>query len=125
MYEICQRLHDNQYAEAVLSVAIRSGQLDETQYLYNNYLLFPMLQDGFRMGVPLHDDDFHNYLSLEGEIVIRFVDFDVASFLGCKFDSGIRNLLESTEISNSHYYWNESNGASEKHDAWFFICLAK
>jgi serine/threonine protein kinase len=67
-----------------------------------------MLQDEFRMGVPFHDDDFNNYLraltlaykrmhiigvvhldgypsnilwrkSLEGEIVIRFVDFDVAS----------------------------------------------
>ena len=154
MYEIFQRLHDNQYAEAVLPVAIRSGQLDERHYLNNDYLLFPMLQDEFRMGVPFHDDDFNNYLraltlaykrmhiigvvhldgypsnilwrkSLEGEIVIRFVDFDVASFLGRKFDSGIRNLLESTEISNSHYYWNESNVASEKHDAWFVYMFSK
>jgi serine/threonine protein kinase len=154
MYEIFQRLHANQYAEAVLPVAIRSGQLDERQYLNNDYLLFPMLQDEFRMGVPLHEDDFHNYLhaltlaykrmhsigvvhldgypsnilwrkSLEGEIVIRFVDFDVASFLGHKFDSGIRNLLEGTEFSRSHYYWKESNVASEKHDAWFVYMFSK
>ena len=148
MYEIYQRLHDNQYEEAVLPVAIRSGQLDEKHYLGNDYLLFPMLPDEFRMGVPLHDDDFHNYLhaltlaykrmhsigvvhldgypsnilwrkGLEGEIVIRFVDFDVASFLGHDFDSGIRNLLQSTDFSKNNYYWNESDVASEKHDAWF------
>jgi len=154
MYEIYQRLHDNQYEEAVLPVAIRSGKLDEKHYLDNDFLLFPMLQDEFRMGVPLHDADFQNYLhalklaykrmhsigvvhldgypsnilwrkSLEGEIVIRFVDFDVASFLGHDFDVGIRNLLRSTEISKSYYYWNESEVSSEKHDAWFVYMYSK
>eukprot|EP00597_Dinobryon_sp_UTEXLB2267_P000018 CAMPEP_0170056896 /NCGR_PEP_ID=MMETSP0019_2-20121128/118_1 /TAXON_ID=98059 /ORGANISM="Dinobryon sp., Strain UTEXLB2267" /LENGTH=435 /DNA_ID=CAMNT_0010261493 /DNA_START=278 /DNA_END=1582 /DNA_ORIENTATION=- len=154
MYKIYQRLHDYQYEEAVLPVAIRSGPLDEKHYLNNDYLLFPMLQDEFRMGVPLHDDDFQNYLhalilaykrmhsagvvhldgypsnilwkkNFEGKIVIRFVDFDVASFLGQKFDIGIRNLLQSTEISKSHYYWNEYDVASEKHDAWFVYMYSK
>jgi len=154
MYKIYQRLHDYKYEEAVLPVAIKSGLLDEKHYLNNDYLLFPMLQDEFRMGVPLDDDDFGNYLhaltlaykrmhsvgvvhldgypsnilwskSLEGEIVIRFVDFDVASFIDRDFDVGISNKLGSMEISKSHYYWNESKVASEKHDAWFVYLYSK
>ena len=148
LYKIYQRLSDYRYEEAVLPVAVRSGVLDERQYLSNDCLLFPMLPDEFRMGMPLDDGDFQDYLDAltlaykrmhscgvihldgypsnilwkkdsPGVIVIRFVDFDVASFIGCKFDRGIGELLESLDTSRKHYYWHESDVASEKHDAWF------
>ena len=154
LYKIFQRLYDHGYEEAVLPVAVRSGVLDEKQYLSNDYLVFPMLSDEFRMGMPLDDGDFQDYLDAltraykrmhscgvihldgypsnilwkkvsSGEIVIRFVDLDVASFIGCKFDRGIEELLESMDASRRLYYWHESSVASEKHDAWFVYLYGK
>lgn len=147
VFKIYQRLYEHQIDVAVLPVAIRSGKLDQKQYMKHDRLVFPLLSDEFHMGVPLENGDFMQYLTaligaykqmhkagvvhLDGypsnimwtktneQIVIRFVDFDVASFVDCEFDTGIRDHLRSGEFHSSHYYWHETEKASVKHDAWF------
>ena len=101
------------------------------------------------MGFPLEDVDLKRYLSrlkesfkalhaaqvvhmdafpsnilwrnVAGEIVIRFVDLDVSSFVGYELDSGIHERLCSRRIQDSCHYWNETESASPKHDAWFMF----
>mmetsp|Transcript_7734 Transcript_7734/g.11561 ORF Transcript_7734/g.11561 Transcript_7734/m.11561 type:complete len:224 (+) Transcript_7734:776-1447(+) len=61
-YKIYQRLYEHQVDVAVLPVAIRSGRLNQRQYLRDDHLVFPLLPDEFHMGVPLEDGDFATYL---------------------------------------------------------------
>jgi hypothetical protein len=56
LYEIYQRLYDNHFEEAVLPVAILTGKFDDKSYMKNDTIIYPMLPDEFKMGVPLGDD---------------------------------------------------------------------
>eukprot|EP01033_Poteriospumella_lacustris_P014780 gene14781-10571_t len=153
LYEVYQRLHDGQVEAAVLPVAIKSGLLNVRQYMKHDAFLFPLLSNEFRMGLPLDDDDHAKYLKalrdaykkmhaagvvhLDGypsnilwkkaddTIVIKFVDFDVASRVNCAFDSNIHGLLTKPEFASSCYYWHEATTASEKHDAWFVFIFSQ
>jgi hypothetical protein len=154
LYEIYQRLYENHFEEAVLPVAILTGKFDDKNYMINDSIIYPMLSNEFKMGVPFDDDDFRAYIvalinayqrmhksgivHLDGypsnilwkkgdndQIVIRFVDFDVASFINENFDENISKNLKNAEFILSGYYWNECVIASSKHDAWFVFMFGK
>lgn len=149
MYKIFQKLHDNKVDVAVLPVAIRSGVLNERDYMCHDVLIFPMLDSEFQMGVPQDNVEFSAYIKelkrsyklmhaagvvhvdgypsnilwkkdINGAIVIRFVDFDAASVIDQPFDLGIHELLNSAEYCGSFYYWGgDALKARAEHDAWF------
>ncbi len=153
LYEIFQRLYDHEVDVAVLPVAIKSGELDDRKYLSNDALVFPKLSDEFQMGLPMDNTDFANYLTalkdahkkmhnagvvhLDGYpsnilwkkteecIMIKFVDFDVASFLNSPFDSEIREHMMGPTYASSYYYWQETEKATVKHDAWFVFIYSQ
>ena len=153
LYEIFQRLYDHAVDVAVLPVAIKSGELDDRKYLRNDAFVFPMLSDEFQMGLPSNETDFANYLialkdaykkmhragvvHLDGYpsnilwkktkegILIKFVDFDVASFLNSPFDRGIQEHMMEPTYASRYYYWQETGRASVKHDAWFVFIYGK
>ena len=149
LYKIFQKLYDNGIDCCILPVALMSGELEQKAYLGNDILLFPMLSEKFKMGVPGNAEDFEKYMKalkasydllhnagvvhLDGypsnilwakraddTVVIRFVDLDVASNLNEHFDSGIRNRFLSTEFTGSFFYWGgDTEIARIEHDAWF------
>ncbi len=105
------------------------------------------------MGLPVDDTDFADYLKVfkdaynklhmagvvhldgfpsnilwkksEEGYVIKFVDFDVATFVDRTFDSGIQENIRQPEFESSYYYWNETERASVKHDAWFVFIYSQ
>jgi hypothetical protein len=149
MYQVFQRLHDKGVDVGVLPVAVLSGKLNEAAYMCDDQLIFPRLSSDFVMGVPADKQDFDDYLQelvvtyhrmhnagvvhldgypsnllwkrdSDGKIVIRFVDFDVATFLNSNFDVGIQKMLESVNFKGEFYYWGgDSQVARVQHDAWF------
>lgn len=56
-----------------------------------------------------------------GEIVIRFVDFDVASFIDTDCYDGIRDVFCDSDFINNRFYWHEDRIASGK-DVMYGLC---
>ena len=113
-------------------------------------VIFPRLESGFAMGVPSDRQLFDQYLvkleeaigkihaagvihvdlypsnilwrSVDGEIVVRIVDWDAATLLGDSFTETMRNRLSDSE--NSAYYWKNQGAAEPKCDYWFLFIMS-
>ncbi len=58
-----------------------------------------------------------------GEIQIRIVDWDVATFMGERFPEAISEVFQVE--SSRQYYWVNNGVAEPKCDAWFLFVLSK
>lgn len=156
LWRIFERLCDVE--EAVKPLGILTGVKDVIQFekksswLDNDALVFPQLDDAFRMGVPSDHATFEKFmialtkalksfhdvgvvhmdgypsnflwcLASDGSVCIRFVDWDAATVLGESFPEGMSSRMESNDYKS--FYWSHHRGRAEpKCDAWIVFILS-
>lgn len=146
LWDIYKHLADVE--EAVLTLGF-AKLIEESSAASDEFIIFPMLEKEFAMGVPGDKDLYDQYLAKlkkaienihqsgvihidlypsnilwrvhEGTMIIRIVDWDAATLTGDSFTDKMETRLKLPE--NSAYYWKSKGVAEAKCDYWFLFIL--